>query len=118
MKSNDGKRKALAMDNIEQSKSVSCPGCPKKFSRTDARNRHFKYSCEGNPNKQTAKRYGCKACKNTYSTLQKLHEHERIHGMKEKIVCDLCNKEFVWKSCWDRHLPMCTKKTLNEFISK
>ena len=98
--------------------------CPKTFASTSALNNHKKvhyrveaYVCKhcsesfnlkNDLKKHSLTHLYCKLCPKTFSSIQTLLKHKKIHSGVMDYVCEQCNKSFIQKGDLKKHLRIHT----------
>ena len=98
--------------------------CPKTFASTSALNNHKKvhsrvkaYVCKhysesfnlkSDLKKHSLTHLYCNLCPKTFSSIQTLLKHKKIHSGVMDYVCEQCNKSFIQKGDLKKHLRIHT----------
>lgn len=117
---------------VHQEKSdVKCPKCSKPVKNRRSLLRHIK-NMHGPEKKQSKcdrlrlnrsrrnevvkRRFKCRQCKETFSTLKKLYRHRRsAHPSRlDTYVCNACWRRYLTPSAYMLHINMCTERRLKK----
>ena len=81
---------------------VSCPYCPKTFSRKDDMNKHVK---QKHPTCPKPNGFRCRRCQKSFHHEENLLAHQRMCGAVKKFKCPHpgCNKTFTRKAFMEHH---------------
>lgn len=122
-----------------QSKSYSCtfPNCNKSYPKPSLLQLHTNTHTQTRPYKCTLcpksyfkrshlsvheikhtgiKNFQCNACKTFFYTKDKLTVHMKVCGIK--YTCEICEKEFVKRACYLRHLETHENDAEKELLKK
>lgn len=82
-------------------KNYKCPLCDERFKRVDAAKAHM-----GSAHRDfvEANYHVCTVCDNFFKTDEKLIAHMELHRGVNRLVCDVCGKQFVGMMAYEAHL--------------